>query len=65
MNTKNFGNGYVGIKINSISEIMKYNALKEQFSIWNEYEKALLMMMSRLRMTMETSLNESRQKTRR
>ena len=38
MNTKNFGNGYVGIKINSISEIMKYNALKEQFSIWNEYE---------------------------
>ncbi len=24
MNTKNFGNGYVGIKINSISEIMKY-----------------------------------------
>lgn len=64
MNTKNFGNGYVGIKINSISEIMKYNALKEQFSIWNEYE-ALLMTMSRLRMTMETSLNESRQKTRR
>lgn len=40
MNTKNFGNGYVGIKINSISEIMKYNALKEQFSIWNEYECA-------------------------
>lgn len=38
MNTKNFGSGYVGIKINSISEIMKYNALKEQFSIWNEYE---------------------------
>lgn len=38
MNTKNFGNGYVGIKINSISEIMKYNALKEQFSIWNEHE---------------------------
>lgn len=38
MNTKDFGNGYVGIKINSISEIMKYNALKEQFSIWNEYE---------------------------
>lgn len=38
MNTKEFGNGYVGIKINSISEIMKYNALKEQFSIWNEYE---------------------------
>ena len=38
MNTKNFGNGYVGIKINSISEIMKYNALKENFSIWNEYE---------------------------
>ena len=38
MNTKNFGNGYVGIKINSISEIMKYNSLKEQFSIWNEYE---------------------------
>lgn len=38
MNTKNFENGYVGIKINSISEIMKYNALKEQFSIWNEYE---------------------------
>lgn len=38
MNTKNFGNGYVGIKINSISEIMKYNALKEQFSIWNENE---------------------------
>lgn len=38
MNTKNFGNGYVGIKINSISEIMKYNALKEIFSIWNEYE---------------------------
>lgn len=38
MNTKNFGNGYVGIKINSISEIMKYNVLKEQFSIWNEYE---------------------------
>lgn len=38
MNTKNFGNGYVGIKINSISEIMKYNAIKEQFSIWNEYE---------------------------
>ena len=37
MNTKNFGNGYVGIKIDSISEIMKYNALKEQFSIWNEY----------------------------
>lgn len=36
MNTKNFGNGYVGIKINSISEIMKYNALKEQFSIWND-----------------------------
>lgn len=64
MNTKNFGNGYVGIKINSISEIMKYNALKEQFSIWNEYE-GTLMMMSRLRMTMETSLNESRQKTRR
>lgn len=31
MNTKNFGNGYVGIKINSISEIMKYNALKEIF----------------------------------
>lgn len=62
MNTKNFGNGYVGIKINSISEIMKYNALKEQFSIWNEYE-GTLMMMSRLRMTMETSLNESRQKT--
>lgn len=64
MNTKNFGNGYVGIKINSISEIMKYNALKEQFSIWNEYE-GTLMTMSRLRMTMETSLNESRQKTRR
>lgn len=40
MNTKNFGSGYVGIKINSISEIMKYNALKEQFSIWNEYECA-------------------------
>lgn len=38
MNTKDFGNGNVGIKINSISEIMKYNALKEQFSIWNEYE---------------------------
>lgn len=38
MNTKDFGNGYIGIKINSISEIMKYNALKEQFSIWNEYE---------------------------
>lgn len=38
MNTKNFGSGYVGIKINIISEIMKYNALKEQFSIWNEYE---------------------------
>lgn len=38
MNTKNFGSGYVGIKINSISEIMKYNALKEHFSIWNEYE---------------------------
>lgn len=38
MNTKNFGSGYVGIKINSISEIMKYNSLKEQFSIWNEYE---------------------------
>lgn len=38
MNTKNFGNGYVGIKINSISEIMKYNALKDIFSIWSEYE---------------------------
>lgn len=38
MNTKNFENGYVGIKINSISEIMKYNALKEIFSIWSEYE---------------------------
>lgn len=38
MNTKDFENGYVGIKINSISEIMKYNALKEIFSIWSEYE---------------------------
>lgn len=38
MNTKSFGNGNVGIKINSISEIMKYNALKEIFSIWSEYE---------------------------
>lgn len=64
MNTKNFGNGYVGIKINSISEIMKYNALKSNF-LFGTSMKALLMMMSRLRMTMETSLNESRQKTRR
>lgn len=31
MKTKDFGNGYVGIKINSISEIMKYNALKRDF----------------------------------
>lgn len=38
MNTKSFGNGYVGIKINSISEIMKYNALKEIFSIWSDDE---------------------------
>lgn len=38
MNTKNFGDGYVGVKINSISEIMKYNALKEIFSIWSENE---------------------------
>lgn len=38
MNTKNFGDGYVGIKINSISEIMKYYALKRNFSIWSESE---------------------------
>lgn len=38
MKTKDFGNGYVGIKINSISEIMKYNALKEIFSIWSDDE---------------------------
>lgn len=31
MNTKNFFDGYVGIKINSISEIMKYNALEGIF----------------------------------
>lgn len=42
MNTKNFGNGYVGIKINSISEIMKYNALKEIFSIWSDDEDTSL-----------------------
>lgn len=36
MKTKNFGSRYVGIKINSISEIMKYNALKEIFSIWSD-----------------------------
>lgn len=38
MNTKHFFDGYVGIKINSISEIMKYNALKGIFSIWSESE---------------------------
>lgn len=38
MNTKHFFDGYVGIKINSISEIMKYNALKGIFSIWSEHE---------------------------
>lgn len=64
MNTKSFGNGNVGIKINSISEIMKYNALKEIF-LFGASMKALLMMISRLRMIMETSQNESRQKTRR
>lgn len=42
MNTKNFGTGYVGIKINSISEIMKYNALKEIFSIWSDDEDTSL-----------------------
>lgn len=38
MNTKNFFDGYVGIKINSISEILRYNALKGIFSIWSEHE---------------------------
>jgi len=38
MNTKAFDNGYVGIKLNSVSDIMKYNALNTNFSICNEYE---------------------------
>lgn len=38
MNAKNFFDGYVGIKINSISEILRYNALEGIFSIWSEHE---------------------------
>ncbi len=38
MNTRVFGNNYVGIKLNSVSEIMKYNALNANFSICNESE---------------------------
>lgn len=36
MNTIAFDNNYVGIKLNSVSEIMKYNALNANFSICNE-----------------------------
>lgn len=38
METRVFSNGYVGIKIKSISEIMKYNALRDCFSICDESE---------------------------
>ena len=38
MKTITFSNGYVGIKLESVSEIMKYNALGNIFSICNEYE---------------------------
>ena len=38
MNTKVFDNNYVGIKLSSVSEIMKYNALKDSFSICDESE---------------------------
>ena len=38
MNTRMFSNGYVGIKLNSVSEIMKFNALCANFSICNESE---------------------------
>lgn len=33
-----FSNNYVGIKLNSVSDIMKYNALNNQFLICNENE---------------------------
>ena len=33
-----FSNNYVGIKLNSVSDIMKYNALHNQFLICNENE---------------------------
>lgn len=38
METRIFSNGYIGIKLNSVSEIMKYNALCANFSICNERE---------------------------
>lgn len=38
MNTRVFDNNYVGIKLNNVSEIMKYNALSANFSICNESE---------------------------
>lgn len=37
METRLFSNGYVGIRLNSVSELMKYNALAN-FSICNEME---------------------------
>lgn len=36
MNTKIFDDNRIGIKLGSVSEIMKYNALKGTFSICNE-----------------------------
>lgn len=38
MKTRVFDNNYVGIKLNNVSEIMKYNALSANFSICNESE---------------------------
>lgn len=38
METRTFSDGYVGIKISSISDIMKYNALCGSFSICDESE---------------------------
>lgn len=38
MKTRMFSNDYVGIKLESVAEVMKYHALSNIFSICNEYE---------------------------
>lgn len=38
MKTRTFSDNYVGIKLESVSEIMKYSALRNTFSICNDIE---------------------------
>lgn len=38
MKTRMFSNNYVGIKLESVSDVMKYNALRNIFSICNDAE---------------------------